>query len=149
MPEYLETQVDKFFFKVATDRLYSREGVWVKKEGASVKVGLTDYLQQLSGDIAFADVKPMGTEVTPGDEVASIETIKVDAVIHSPIHGKINLINPKMQSEPEAINQDPYGEGWLCQLEVTDWEEDSVHLLAPDAYFVIMKAEAEEEAKKL
>mgnify|MGYP000211826602 CR=1 FL=1 len=63
MPEFLEVTVDKFTFKVATDRVYSREGVWALAEGNRVRIGLSDFLQQRSGDIAFAEIKPAGTLV--------------------------------------------------------------------------------------
>ena len=78
MPDMLETTIDKFTFKVATDRYYTSEGVWAKPDGARVRVGLSDFLQQRSGDVAFAEVKPAGTSVRFGDEIAGIETIKVN-----------------------------------------------------------------------
>jgi len=149
MPEYLETTVDKFTFKVATDRFYTHEGVWVLPDADRVRVGLSDFLQQRSGDIAFAEVKPAGTEVAIGDEVAAIETIKVNVALGSPVNGTVIEVNPDMEIRPEAINQDPYGAGWLAVIEATDWEIDRSRLLDPQAYFVVMKAEAEEEAKKL
>jgi len=149
MPEYLETTVDKFTFKVATDRFYTHEGVWVLPDADRVRVGLSDFLQQRSGDIAFAEVKPAGTEVAIGDEVAAIETIKVNVALGSPVNGTVIEVNPDMEIRPEAINQDPYGAGWLAVIEATDWETDRAQLLDPQAYFVVMKAEAEEEAKKL
>ncbi len=149
MPEFLETTVDKFTFKVATDRFYTREGVWALVAGNRVRVGLSDFSQQRSGDIAFAEVKPVGTAVAVGDEVAAIETIKVNVILGSPVNGKVIEINPDMELKPEAINQDPYGAGWLVVIEAVDWEADRAQLLDPQAYFVVMKAEAEEEAKKL
>jgi glycine cleavage system H protein len=155
MPEFLETTVDKFTFKVATDRFYTREGVWAtplpEGEGAGVRVrvGLSDFLQQRSGDIAFAEVKPEGTALAAGDEVAAIETIKVNIALGSPVNGKVIEVNPDMELKPEVINQDPYEAGWLATIEATDWETDRAQLLDPQAYFVVMKAEAEEEAKKL
>ena len=149
MPEFLETTVDKFTFKVATDRFYTREGVWALVEGNRVRIGLSDFLQQRSGDIAFAEVKPVGTAVAVGDEVAAIETIKVNVILGSPVNGKLIEVNPDMELKPEAINQDPYGAGWLATIEATDWDTDRAQLLDPQAYFVVMKAEAEEEAKKL
>ena len=149
MPEFLETTVDKFTFKVATDRLYTREGVWALVEGNRVRIGLSDFLQQRSGDIAFAEVKPVGTAVAVGDEVAAIETIKVNVILGSPVNGKLIEVNPDMELKPEAINQDPYGAGWLAVIEAANWETDRAQLLDPQAYFVVMKAEAEEEAKKL
>lgn len=149
MPEFLETTVDKFTFKVATDRLYTREGVWALPEADRVRVGLSDFLQQRSGDIAFAEVKPVGTVLAIGDEVASIETIKVNVALSAPVTGTVIEINPAMDTAPEAINQDPYGAGWLAVIAASDWETDRAQLLDPPAYFTVMKAEAEEEARKL
>jgi len=149
MTEFLETTVDKFIFKVATDRSYSSEGLWAQADGNRIRIGLSDFLQQRSGDVAFADVKPEGTVLTAGDEVATIETIKVNISLTSPVIGKIVEINPAMQDAPEAINQDPYGEGWLATIEADHWETDKAALLEPQAYFNLMKGQAEEEAKKL
>ncbi len=149
MPEYMETTVDKFTFKVAVDRCYNEQGVWALKVGEVVRIGLSDYLQQRSGDVAFADVQPVGTELKIDDDAAEIETIKVNATAASPVRGRVVTVNPKMEMEPEVINQDPYGEGWLCEIEPTDWEADSAKLLKPEAYFSVMKTEAEEEAQNL
>jgi glycine cleavage system H protein len=148
LPEFLETLVDKFTFKVATDRFYTREGLWAKPEGRLVRIGLSDFLQQRSGDVAFAEVRPLGSVVTCGDEVAVIETIKVNISLTSPASGKVVEVNPAMETAPEAINQDPYGAGWLAVIEATDWETDRVQLLDSQAYFAQMKVEAEQEAKR-
>ena len=72
MPEFLETSVDKFTFRIASDRLYSEEGVWAKEEGNLMLIGLSDFVQQRSGDVAFAEVKPAGTKVAFEDEIAVI-----------------------------------------------------------------------------
>jgi glycine cleavage system H protein len=148
MPDYLETTVDKFIFKVATDRLYSAEGVWALAEGDRIRIGMTDFLQQLNGDVAFAEVKPEGTAVTSGDEVALIETIKANVEVPSPVGGSVVEANPAMELSPEAINQDPYGEGWLVVIEAHDWAKDRDALLDPQAYFEVMRVLAEEEAQK-
>ena len=148
MPDYLETTVDKFIFKVATDRLYSAEGVWALADGDRIRVGVTDFLQQRSGDVAFAEVKPAGTVVAGGDEVAEIETIKANVEVPSPVAGAVADVNPAMELSPEVINQDPYGEGWLAVIEASDWPTDRGTLLDPQAYFEVMKGQAEEEAKK-
>jgi glycine cleavage system H protein len=148
MPEFFETTVDKFTFRVAKDRYYNQEGVWAKAEGSQVRIGLSDFLQQRSGDVAFADVEPEGTQLAFGDEVASIETIKIDIALPSPVSGKVLEVNPAMEDAPEAINQDPYGEGWLAVIEAPAWESDRSKLLDPEAYFAHMKVEAEEEIKK-
>ena len=148
MSEYLETKVDKFTFKVAEDRLYTPQGVWAQVHGDMIRIGLSDFIQQRSGDIAFADVKPEGTTLAVGDEVAAIETIKVNINLTSPAAGSILHLNPLMETAPETINQDPYGEGWLCVIQAVNWEADRKNLLAPAAYFAQMKQEAESEVKK-
>ncbi|HSG18937.1 MAG TPA: glycine cleavage system protein H, partial [Anaerolineae bacterium] len=114
MSEYLKYTLDKFTFQVATDRYYNAEGVWAKEENGQITVGLSDFLQQRSGDIAFADVAESATELRIGDEVASIETIKVDISLPSPVSGTVIETNPGMEMEPEVINEDPYGDGWLA-----------------------------------
>ena len=154
MPEVLETTVDKFVFRVAADRYYSREGVWASPlpqgegRGVRVRVGVSDFLQQRSGDVAFAEVKPEGTVLAAGDEVAVIETIKVNISLTAPVSGKIVEVNPAMATAPEAINKDPYGEGWLAVIEPGDWETDRARLLDAQAYFTLMKRQAEEESNK-
>jgi glycine cleavage system H protein len=159
MSDDLFVTIDKFTFRVAPDRWYTREGVWVQPspltplpEGEGnqwVRVGLSDFLQQRSGDIAFAEIKPIGTTLAAGDEMASIETIKVNVALASPVSGKVIEVNPAMETAPEAINQDPYGAGWLAVIEASEWDTDRAQLLDPQAYFAVIKAEAEEEAKKL
>jgi len=148
MPQYLEVTVDKFTFKVATDRFYTREGVWALVESNRVRIGLSDFLQQRSGDIAFAEVKPVGTVVAVGDEAAAIETIKVNVILGSPINGHVIEVNPALDTAPEAVNQDPYGAGWLAVIAASDWETDRSRLLDVTAYFEVVKREAEEETKK-
>lgn len=146
MPEYLEANVDKFNFKVSTDRYYNREGVWARAEGNRVRIGLSDFLQQRSGDAAFVEVKPPGTVLAVGDEVAVVETIKVNISLASPVSGRVEEVNPAMDTGPEIINGDPYGEGWLAVIEAIDWDADRARLLDPEAYFALMKGQAEEEA---
>jgi glycine cleavage system H protein len=148
MPETLEMTLDKFTFRVAVDRYYSPEGIWAKPEARGVRIGLSDFLQQRNGDVAFAEVKPVGTALNFGDEAAVIETIKVNISLNAPLSGKVIEVNPAMESAPEAINQDPYSAGWLAVIEATDWETDCLHLLDPQAYFAKIKVEAEQEVKK-
>jgi len=149
MTEFLELTIDKFTFRVATDRWYSDEGVWAKPEGTNVRIGLSDFVQQRSGDVAFAEVKPVGTTLAVGDEVAVIESIKVNVSVPTPVTGKIVESNPTMRDAPEVMNHDPFGDGWLAVVEPADWEADKGRLLDAQGYFARMKKEAEEEAKRL
>jgi glycine cleavage system H protein len=145
MPPFLEFTVDKFTFKIASDRFYSPDGLWVKPDGATITVGLSDFLQQRSGDVAFADVVEAGTILTPGDELATIETIKSDIELPSPVSGTVVTVNPEMEGEPDIINSDPYGEGWLAVIEATNWPADRQELLDAQTYLAQAKAEALEE----
>jgi len=148
MPEFLELTVDKFTFEVATDRLYSSEGMWAKEEDGTVRVGLSDFFQQRNGDVAFAEITEEGSELEVDDEIAVIETIKVDISLPSPLAGTIVEVNPAMEMEPEKINFDPYGDGWLALVEPRDWRAAQGLLLTPQAYYERIKVEAEEEVQK-
>lgn len=152
MTEFLELTVDKFTFKVATDRLYSAEGMWAKEESANgarkVRVGLSDFFQQRNGDVAFAEITEKGSDLDADDEIAVIETIKVDISLPSPLAGEIVDVNPAMEMEPEKINFDPYGDGWLAVLAPRDWEAAQERLLSPEVYYERIKVEAEEEVRK-
>jgi glycine cleavage system H protein len=152
MSEFLETTVDKFTFRVATDRLYTREGLWVLRmeaEGGNrVRVGLTDFLQQRSGDVAFATVKAPGTRLEAGDDLADLETIKVVTSLPSPVGGEIVAANGALDLNPEVINQSPYEKGWLAEIEAPDREAERASLLDAEAYFAVMQAQIKEELKQ-
>jgi len=144
MNDFLETTIDKFTFRVDQSCLYSSEGIWARMDGGRVRLGLSDFLQQRSGDIAFIDVKPAGTLLKLDDEFASIETVKVNVMLASPISGKIVLVNQALELRPELINQAPFGDGWVCEVEADNLEAEHRLLLDADAYFIKMKIEAEE-----
>jgi glycine cleavage system H protein len=152
MTEFLETTVDKFTFKVAKDRLYTRDGVWLlateNPEGCMVRIGLTDYLQQHSGDIAFVNLKPIGTALSTGDDFAEIETIKVNVSLPSPIPGAVKEINKGLEIHPELVNQDPYDKGWLLVLKAAEWTVSRRELLDADTYFAVMQKQIDEELRE-
>ncbi len=144
--EYLEVTVDKFVFAVKTGYLYDEQGVWVALEDGLARVGVTDYLQQKSGDVAFVNVPEPETEVARGQELGSIETIKADVAINAPITGVIQERNEELDVKPELVNEDPYGEGWLVLIHMSDFESDRKSLLTAEQYLPVMKSQAEEEA---
>ena len=115
--EYLQVTVDKFVFRIAPDCRYSDSDVWARRAGERVRVGLTDYLQQKSGDVAFVNLKSTGTVLAVDDELAALETIKVDLVIPAPIGGTIVAVNDALAANPELVNSDPYAAGWLAEIE--------------------------------
>ena len=143
--ELLETTVDKFVFRVKRGCWYSPVGVWVQPEGSVARLGLSDFLQQRSGDVAFVDVRPVGTVITVGDEFASLETMKVDLALDSPASGTITAVNQRLVGSPELVNQDPYGDGWLALVELRNWEGDRQALLDATQYLEVIRAQALEE----
>jgi len=143
--ELIETTVDKFVFRVKLGCWYSPSGAWVQPEDGVGRVGLGDFLQQRSGDVAFVDVQPVGTVLTAGDEFASIETMKADLSLESPVSGTITAVNGRLVGSPELVNQDPYGEGWLALVELRNWEGDRQALLDAAQYLEAIGAQALEE----
>ncbi len=145
--DYLEASVDKFVFRVPRDRRYSDSDVWARREGERVRVGLTDFLQQKSGDVGFVTPKEVGTELAKGDELAAVETIKIDVTIPAPLAGAIVAMNEALQDQPELVNGDPYGAGWLVELELSK-PSDYDSLLDAETYLSNMKGRAELELGK-
>ncbi len=146
--DYLQTQVDKFVFKVKRGCYYTAEGIWVRVENDLGRVGVSDFLQQRSGDVAFVNLPALGATLKQGEEMGSIETIKADVTISSPISGVVQETNRELEVKPELINEDPYGEGWLVLMEMGEFESDRKNLLTSEEYLAVMKSQAEEEAKK-
>ena len=145
MAEYLETTVDKFIFRVRAGYLYSEAGVWVEYDPARdvARLGLTDYRQQASGDVAFVDLPEVGSALEAGGDVANIETIKVDLIVPAPLAGEIVAVNDALAGAPELINQKPYQDGWLVELRPSAWP--LAGLLDAAAYLSVMQAQAEAE----
>ena len=114
---YLQATVGKFVFVVKKGYLYDEQGVWLTVKDGLARVGVTDFLQQKSGDVAFVNMPETGTELIRGQELGSIETIKADVRINSPISGVIHERNEELDITPELVNQDPYGDGWLVVIE--------------------------------
>jgi len=146
MPEYLQTTIDKFTFRVATDRSYSPDGIWLQDLGhGRVRVGVSDFVQQHSGDVAFATAKATGTTLSAGDEFAELETVKVNLSLPSPIGGTIVEVNAALDTGPEVVNKDPYEDGWLAVIQAAAWDVDRVGLLGPPGYLSIVQSQAEQE----
>jgi len=141
----LELTVDKFKFRFPVDLLYSDAGVWARFEGSRARIGLSDFTQQRNGDVAFAEAKEPGTQVKRGDEVAVVETIKVNLSLPSPVEGKVVEVNGDLLNSPELVNQDPYGKGWLAVLEVEDAGAARNALMTASEFMAQAKVQAEAE----
>lgn len=145
--ESLKLTVDKFIFSFPINLRYSDTGLWIRQEERRARIGLSDFAQQRNGDIAFANLPAAGSLLEAGDEIASIETVKVNTSLPSPMKGKIVEINPALEESPELVNQDPYGKGWMVVLKVEELEQQLLKLLDAEAYSRIAKQQAEAELK--
>ena len=108
---------------VPKDSYYTKEHEWVKLDGETGTVGITDHAQKQLGDIVFVEVPEIDTELEKGDEAASIESVKAVADVFSPITGTVIENNGKLEDEPELVNKDAQGAGWLFKLRVSDKSE--------------------------
>lgn len=144
----LEVMVDKFIFRVQEGLHYNETGVWVAVEGPRGRVGLSDFAQQLNGDVAFANAAPVGTRVNINETFGNIETVKAILELLSPVTGRIVEANPDLVNSPELINQDPYGKGWMAVLELERWEEEMSALIDAPQYLELVKRQAEMELNK-
>jgi glycine cleavage system H protein len=145
--DIITVTVDKFIFRFPTSLRYSESGLWIKQEESLTRIGLSDFAQQRNGDIAFANLPDNGSVLEAGDEIASIETVKVNISLPSPLKGKVVEINLALEESPELINQDPYGKGWMVVLQVEGLEQQLRMLLDAEAYSKIAKQQAETELK--
>ncbi len=145
--DIIKVTVDKFIFRFPTGLRYSEFGLWIKQEVGLARVGLSDFAQQRNGDIAFANTPDSGSLLDAGDEIASIETVKVNISLPSPLKGRIVETNSALEESPELINQDPYGSGWMVVLEVEGLEQEMRKLLDAKAYAQIAKQQADAELK--
>ena len=143
--EILELVVDKFRFRFPVDLFYSEAGMWVRFDGTRARIGLSDFTQQRNGDVAFAEPKEVGTLVQSGDEVAIVETIKVNLSLPAPVTGKVVEVNGDLLNSPEFVNQDPYGKGWLAVLEVENVKATGEGLKTAAGYMAQAKVQAEAE----
>ena len=145
--EFRQVTVGKFIFRVKVGTLYTDEGLWLAPQtsAGTVRVGLSDYRQQSSGDAAFVELPAVGQVLRSGDDLASVETVKVDLTVTAPFSAEVIAVNALLADTPELLNQDPYGAGWLVELMPSTWPASG--LLTADAYLAVMTAQAEEASR--
>ena len=102
---------------------YTKEHEWVKLEGNIGTIGITDFAQSELGDIVYVDIDPDLSEITAGESFGTIEAVKTVSDLYAPVTGKVLEINPKLEDEPELINSDPYGEGWILKVELENSDQ--------------------------
>ena len=119
--------------EVPEDLRYSEEHEWVRVEGTKVRLGITDYAQDALGDIVFVDLPEVGSTVEVGGQLGEVESTKSVSEIYSPLSGTVTAVNDSLNEDPDRINQDPYGDGWICELELAAGEDPGL-LLDAAAY---------------
>jgi glycine cleavage system H protein len=141
----LKLTVDKFIFRFPKELRYTEAGLWISQEDSLLRIGMSDFAQQRNGDIAFATLLPAGTVLDAGDEIAAIETVKVNTSLTSPVKGKIVEINASLNESPELINLDPYGKGWIAVIQPEHPDRDLGALMTAEAYLTLAWQQAEAE----
>ncbi len=116
-----------------TNVKYTNEHEWIRLEGEEAYVGITDYAQTQLGDIVFVDVPTEGETLEKGETFGSIEVVKTVSDLFLPVGGEILEVNPALEENPELVNKDPYGEGWIIRIKPTDVSE-AEELLDAEAY---------------
>jgi len=103
------------------DRLrYSTDHEWVSVVDGRARIGITDYAQDALGDVVFVDVPTVGRAVSAGDSMSEVESTKSVSDIYAPVSGTIVAVNDLLGEQPDVLNKDPYGDGWICEIELTD-----------------------------
>ena len=112
---------------------YSEEHEWVRLDGRTATIGITDHAQTQLGNIVFVELPADGDTVDVGGEFGTVEAVKTVSALFSPMAGTIIELNTELETRPEAVNEDPYGDGWMIKIEVADVAEFNA-LLTSDAY---------------
>ena len=102
---------------------YSSDHEWAKVEGGNVRIGITDFAQDNLGDVVFVQLPDVGTTVEANASFSEVESTKSVSDIYAPVGGTIVEVNGELESTPELLNRDPYGEGWICVIETSDPSE--------------------------
>ena len=109
--------------EVPEELRYTKEHEWIRVEGDSVVIGVTDYAQNALTDVVWVELPEMGAVVGSMDSFASVESVKSVSEIYAPISGEVIEINGTLEDAPELINEDPYGKGWICKMSISDNSE--------------------------
>ena len=105
---------------VPDDLRYTSDHEWVRVEGSRARIGITDYAQDALGDVVFVQLPEPGVEVAAGDSLSEVESTKSVSDVYAPISGTVVEVNNELTDAPQRLNEDPYGEGWICVIEPSD-----------------------------
>ena len=115
------------------DLLYTNDHEWLRREDdGSVTIGITDHAATALGDLVYVELPEVGQDVEAGGEMAVVESVKAASDVYAPVAGSVAAVNEELSDEPEKINADPYGDGWIVRLEIEGLDESE--LMSPAAY---------------
>lgn len=117
---------------IPKDLRYTKDHEWVRVTGSVVRVGITDYAQDALGDVVFVQLPDVGSVLSAEQGLGEIESTKSVSDVYAPVAGKVVAVNDALVDQPELLNSDPYGEGWICEIEVAQIDES--HLLSAEEY---------------
>ncbi len=124
-----------------SDLKYDKEHEWVRLEGDVVTIGITHFAQDQLGEVVYVDLPSEGDDATAGETFGEIESVKSVSELYSPVTGEIVAVNSGLEDAPEAVNEDPYGEGWMIKVKLSDPTEVDV-LLSSEDYEAFVTSEA-------
>ena len=124
---------------IPSDLRYSTDHEWVRVDGDIVTIGITEYAQDALGDVVFVELPEAGATVTAGTTFSEVESTKSVSDIYAPVTGAISAVNDTLESAPELLNSDPYGDGWICRIRMADPSELD-GLMDADAYRALTEA---------
>ena len=119
--------------EIKTDLKYTKDHEWISIDGDSATIGITDYAQGELGDIVYVEIESLGEQLDKEEIFGSVEAVKTVSDLFLPVSGEITEMNEGLEDNPELINDDPYGEGWIIKMKISDQNELS-DLLTADAY---------------
>ena len=122
---------------VPAELKYTKEHEWIRVEGEEAVVGITDYAQSQLGDIVFVECETVGDALEAGETFGTIEAVKTVSDLYLPVAGEVLDFNEELEGEPELVNKDPYGKGWIVKIKISD-ETELDGLLNADAYKAII-----------
>jgi glycine cleavage system H protein len=110
---------------------YTKDHEWIRIEGDEATIGITDFAQHELGDIVYVEIETVGQELKEGEIFGTVEAVKTVSDLYLPVSGSITEVNPKLNSNPELVNNDPYGDGWMVKMKVTNTEDLNSLMDAP------------------
>jgi glycine cleavage system H protein len=121
-------------YTIPADLLYTKEHEWARLEGSAARVGVTEYAAKTLNDVVYLSLPSLGSSLRQYGSFGTIESIKAVSELYSPLSGTVRRLNSELQTRPELVNQSPYGDGWIVEIDASNLAEERTKLLGPDQY---------------